>query len=50
MTLNKADLAHFTGTETWWRHPLFKDFTYTDGVRYVTQEGQAYWLLEAILG
>jgi hypothetical protein len=42
------DLQHFTGTETWWRHPLHKDFLYTDGIRHVAQSAEAYWLLDVI--
>lgn len=47
-TLTKAALQHFTGTENWYRHGLFRQFTYTDGVQYVAEHGGAYWLLEAI--
>ena len=45
--LNPRDLAQFTGTETWWRHPLTKT-VYTDGVRYVAENAGAYWLIDAI--
>jgi hypothetical protein len=48
MTLTKSDLAQFTGTTVWYRHPLFKAFSYTDGVQYVASEGGAYWLIEKI--
>lgn len=48
MTLRAEDLRRFTGTETWYRHPLFRSYTYTDGVHYVAEKGQAYWLLDAI--
>jgi hypothetical protein len=47
--LTEADLAGFTGTGTWWRHPLFRGFTYTDGVQYVAEKAGAYWLIDAIL-
>jgi hypothetical protein len=46
-TVNLCDLAQFTGTETWWRHPLTKTL-YTDGVLYVAQSAGAYWLIDAI--
>jgi hypothetical protein len=49
MTLTATDLAQFTGTEYWYKHPLFPGYTYTDGVRYVAREAGAYWLIEAIL-
>lgn len=45
----EARLQQFTGTETWWQHPLFKSFTYTDGVKFVADECKAYWLIDAIL-
>ena len=48
-TLTAADLLQFTGTENWYRHPLFPRCTYTDGVRHVAQAGGAWWLVEAIL-
>ncbi|WP_409562653.1 DUF6876 family protein [Hyphomicrobium sp. MC8b] len=47
-TLCADDLAHFTGTEHWYRHPLVPSVTYTDGARYVAQAGGAYWLLDEI--
>lgn len=43
--LTEADLAQFTGTEQWYRHPLFRKYLYTDGVQYVAEKGEAYWLI-----
>ena len=43
------DLGYFTGSEQWHRHPLFRKFTYTDGVQYVAEEGGAYWLIDKIM-
>ena|ERR687894_2701704 len=48
-TLTASDLASYTGTEHWHRHPLARRFTYTDGVRHVAEAGGAYWLLDKIL-
>lgn len=48
-TLKAEDLVQFTGTETWWRHPLKKDILYTDGAKYVADAGEAYWLLDVIV-
>lgn len=45
----ESGLEQFTGTENRYAHPLFKSFTYTDGVRYMAQECNAYWLIDAIL-
>lgn len=47
-TLNQEDLRYFTGSETWYRHSLFSKFLYTDGVQYVAEHGQAYWLIDKI--
>ena len=47
-TLTAADLAQFTGSETWWKHALVPHIRYTDGARYVAQAGEAYWLLDEI--
>jgi hypothetical protein len=47
-TLTDADLRQFTGTETWYRHPLNRKIVYTEGVQYVAENGGAYWLLDEI--
>ena len=49
MSAQLAHLDHFTGSETWYTHKLFPGFHYTEGVRYVAQSANAYWLLEAIM-
>lgn len=46
--LTEADLAQFTGTSQWYRHPLFRKYLYTDGVQCVAEKGGAYWLIESI--
>lgn len=46
--LTKSDLAHCTGTEQVYRHPLVPHIRYTDGVQYVASLGEAYWLLDKI--
>lgn len=46
--LTQDDLAQFTGTETWYRHPLVKTVLYTEGAQYVAEAGGAYWLLDEI--
>ncbi len=46
--LTSADLDGFTGTEHWYRHPLAPGVLYTDGARYVAEQGGAYWLLDSI--
>ncbi len=47
-TLREQDLANFYGTEVWYRHPAFKNYLYTEGVQYVAEHGEAYWLLDKI--
>ena len=46
--LSQADLRHFTGSEHWYRHALNRNILFTDGAKYVADEGGAYWLLDAI--
>ena len=41
-------LNQFTGTEHHWRLPLHGGFYYTDGVRYLAQNADCYWLLDLI--
>lgn len=48
-SLRACDLLNFTGSEHWYRHPLWPAFTYTDGAQYVAEAGGAYWLLDAIV-
>jgi len=47
-TLTQESLGQFSGTEVWYRHPLFSKFTYTEGVKYVADTGGAYWLIDLI--
>jgi hypothetical protein len=47
-TLNKSDLAHFTGSESWYRHGINRAVLFTDGAKYVADQAGAYWLLDEI--
>ena len=47
-TLRASDLAHFTGSENWYRHAINRNVLYTDGAQHVAEHGGAYWLLDAI--
>ena len=40
------ELSQFTGSETFYYHPLFRKFVYTEGVRHLVENAGAYWLLE----
>lgn len=46
--LSERDLNQFTGNENWYQHSLNRTLLYTDGAKYVADEGGAYWLLDAI--
>ena len=48
MPVTLPSLGHFTGSENMYFQPMFKDINYTDGVRYVMQDGAA-WLVTDIL-
>lgn len=47
-TLDKSDLHQFSGSEHWYRHPINRNVTFTDGAKYVADTGGAYWLLDEI--
>ena len=47
-TLTTADLDQFTGSEHWYRHGLNRSVLFTDGAKYVADQGGAYWLLDEI--
>lgn len=42
------ELKQFTGTEQWYRNPLFPKYLYTDGVKYLAGQAGAYWLIDYI--
>jgi hypothetical protein len=47
--LSEADLRQFAGgTGQWYRHALNRNILFTDGAKYVADEGGAYWLLDEI--
>lgn len=48
-SLTKSDLAHFTGTTSWYTTPLSRQITYTDGVQHVAEHGGAVWLVTDII-
>jgi hypothetical protein len=48
-TLTPADLDQFTGgSAQWYRHAINRKVLFTDGVKYVADQGGAYWLLDEI--
>ncbi|MCW5921432.1 MAG: hypothetical protein KIS77_03755 [Saprospiraceae bacterium] len=44
----QAELKNFTGSEQVFYNPLFRKFRYTEGVKYLAQEANCYWLLDYI--
>ena len=38
-------LKDFRGTTQWYHHPSFPNYVYTDGVRFMASNAEAYWLL-----
>lgn len=46
--LTKENLRQFTGSEYWYRHGINRNILFTDGAKFVADEGGAYWLLDAI--
>jgi len=48
MTLQQTDLRQFTGSSSFYTHPLFRGFVYTEGVQYLAEKGGAYWLIDKI--
>jgi len=47
MALTKTDLDQFTGTTNYWWDSTRK-FACTDGVTYLADRAQAFWLIDAI--
>ena len=47
-TLCKADLAGFTGSQTFFRHGLNRRFLFTEGVKFFADRAGAYWLLDVL--
>jgi hypothetical protein len=45
--LTKTDLSQFTGTETYYPHWTGR-LLYTDGIKYLADQGGAHWLIDAI--
>jgi hypothetical protein len=46
--LTHSDLRQFTGSERWFRHSTLRKILYTEGVQYLVEKGEAYWLLDKI--
>ena len=44
----KSELRNYCGTETWFRHRLFRKFLYTEGVQFLAEAASSYWLIDMI--
>jgi hypothetical protein len=42
----KSELNHFTGTEHYYKHPF--GILFTDGVKFLAEECQSYWLIDLV--
>lgn len=43
-----AALRQFTGGDLYYRHPLNRQVIYTEGVRFLAEQAEAFWLIDAI--
>ena len=44
----KQELRQFYCSEQFFRNPLFPQYVYTEGVQYLAQNANCYWLLDYI--
>jgi hypothetical protein len=47
-SITKTDLVQFIGSQHWYRHGLVRKVLYTEGVQYVAERANAYWLINEI--
>jgi hypothetical protein len=45
----KAELKNYGGADRFYRNPLFRGYVYTEGVKYLAEMTEAYWLIDYIL-
>lgn len=48
-TFTTAELAQFTGSQTFYRHWANRRCVFTEGVHYLAERAHCYWLIDAIL-
>jgi hypothetical protein len=48
MAIKEETLESFFGYQDRYRYSYHRKFFCTEGVKYIAEEGEAYWLLEAI--
>ena len=53
MTIDKnqllTELKYFTGSEQLYFNPLFRKFKYTEGVKFLAEKSNSYWLIDFVL-
>lgn len=42
----ERDLAQFIGSERFYRHAIARNFIYTEGIRYMAEQAEAFWLID----
>jgi len=45
----ERNLMMFCGSEKFYRHPLTRQYIYTEGVKFLADNAGAYWLIDAIV-
>ena len=43
------ELKVFTGSDTFIRHGMYRAFVFTEGVKYLAEKAQCWWLVDDIL-
>ena len=44
-----VELQEFHGTENYYKHSLIKNIHYTDGVKYMAETADAFWLIDIVV-
>ncbi|HKK77393.1 MAG TPA: hypothetical protein VJ953_20105 [Saprospiraceae bacterium] len=45
----RKEIGTYTGSSQFFHHPLFSNFLYTEGVKFMADTLEAYWLIEHIM-
>jgi hypothetical protein len=44
----RTNLSQFMGSTVCFRHPIWRSLVYTEGVKYLAEHAEAWWLIDAI--
>jgi Family of unknown function (DUF6876) len=47
--LDSAELSRFTGSEHWYRHGLVRGIVFTDGAKYIADQGVTLWFANSTI-